>query len=76
AGLSVVHVNRTIQTLRSLRVLSKGSYIEVIDRERLEQLAKFDGLYLTPAEARHSPVVSAAVARANPRSLSARAPAA
>jgi CRP-like cAMP-binding protein len=48
AGLSVVHVNRTIQTLRSLGVLSKGNHIEVIDRERLEQLAKFDGLYLIP----------------------------
>ena len=37
-GLSVVHVNRTIQSLRSLGVLSRASHIEVIDRERLEQL--------------------------------------
>lgn len=74
-GLSAVHVNRTIQTLRSLKVLAKGNHIEVIDRERLERLAEFDGLYLTPSESCHSPVVSAAVALANPRSLSAKAPA-
>jgi hypothetical protein len=63
AGLSVVHVNRTIQTLRSLGVLSKASHIEVIDRERLEQLAKFDGLYLSPAQFCRSPLGSAALAR-------------
>jgi CRP-like cAMP-binding protein len=45
-GLSVVHVNRTIQTLRSLNVLSKASSIEVIDRNQLAQIAKFDGRYL------------------------------
>lgn len=45
-GLSVVHVNRTIQTLRSLSVLSKASHLEVIDRKQLAQVAKFDGLYL------------------------------
>jgi CRP-like cAMP-binding protein len=46
-GLSVVHVNRTIQTLRNLDVLSKCSrHIEVIDGKRLTQLAKFDGFYL------------------------------
>lgn len=74
AGLSVVHVNRTIQTLRSLGVLSKASHIEVIDRERLEQLAKFDGLYLSPPQFCRSPLGSAALARVNPRSLSARVP--
>lgn len=47
AGLSSVHVNRTIQTLRSLNVLSKAKYgIEVVDREQLEKIAKFDGSYL------------------------------
>lgn len=75
AGLSVVHVNRTIKTLRNLGALSKDSHIEVIDRERLEQLAKFDGLYLSVSEACHSPIVSAAVAPMNPRALSAGAPA-
>jgi CRP-like cAMP-binding protein len=73
AGLSVVHVNRTVQTLRSLGVLSKASHIEVIDRERLEQLAKFDGLYLSLPRPWRSPSASAALAYVNPRSLSASA---
>ena len=46
AGLSVVHVNRTIQTLRGRNILSKASSIEVIDRDQLAQVAKFDGRYL------------------------------
>ena len=46
AGLSVVHVNRTIQTLRSLSVLSKANHLQVIDRKQLAQIAKFDGRYL------------------------------
>jgi CRP-like cAMP-binding protein len=47
AGLSVVHVNRTIQTLRSLNVLSKTSHaIEVVDRKELARIAGFDGSYL------------------------------
>lgn len=47
AGLSPVHVNRTIQTLRSLNVLSKASHaIEVVDRGQLENIAGFDGCYL------------------------------
>ena len=46
AGLSIVHVNRTIQSLRSRNILSKASSIEVIDRKQLAQVAKFDGRYL------------------------------
>ena len=47
AGLSPVHVNRTIQTLRSLNVLSKANHaIEVVDRKQLERIAGFDGRYL------------------------------
>jgi CRP-like cAMP-binding protein len=47
AGLSVVHLNRTIQALRSLGVLAKnGHTIEVIDRKHLVNIAKFDGRYL------------------------------
>jgi CRP-like cAMP-binding protein len=47
AGLSFVHVNRTIQTLRGLNVLSKGSHaIEVIDRKELARVAGFTGRYL------------------------------
>jgi CRP-like cAMP-binding protein len=47
AGLSVVHVNRTIQVLRKLNVLSRARQaIEVVDREHLERIAGFDGSYL------------------------------
>jgi CRP-like cAMP-binding protein len=46
-ALSVVHVNRTIQTLRSLNVLSKARLaIEVVDRKQLEKIAGFDQRYL------------------------------
>ena len=46
-GLSVVHVNRTIQTLRALNVLSKARHtIEVVDRKELEKIARFDDRYL------------------------------
>jgi CRP-like cAMP-binding protein len=45
-GLSVVHVNRTIQTLRGIKALSEASHLEVIDRKQLAQIAKFDGRYL------------------------------
>ena len=46
-ALSIVHVNRTIQTLRSLNVLSKASRaIDVVDRKQLAKIAKFDGRYL------------------------------
>jgi CRP-like cAMP-binding protein len=41
-GLSVVHVNRTIQTLRALNVLSKARHaIEVVNRKELEKIAGF-----------------------------------
>ncbi len=52
-GLSVVHVNRTIQTLRGLKMLSKARQaIEVVDRKQLEEIAGFDGRYLNlPASA-------------------------
>lgn len=47
AGLSFVHVNRTIQALRRLNVLSKASHaIEVIDRKELARIAGFNGRYL------------------------------
>jgi CRP-like cAMP-binding protein len=47
AALSIVHVNRTIQTLRSMNVLSKTSHaIEVVDRKELARIAGFDGHYL------------------------------
>ena len=47
AGLSIVHVNRTVQLLRSLKVLSKTrQVIEVVDRKQLAQIAGFDGRYL------------------------------
>ena len=41
-GLSVVHVNRTIQTLRTLNVLSKARHaLEVVNRKELEKIAGF-----------------------------------
>jgi CRP-like cAMP-binding protein len=47
AALSIVHVNRTVQTLRSLNVLSTTSRtIEVADRKQLARIARFDGRYL------------------------------
>jgi CRP-like cAMP-binding protein len=45
-GLSTVHVNRTIQTLRTLNVLSKANHLEAIDRKQLARIGKFDGRYL------------------------------
>ena len=47
AALSIVHVNRTIQTLRSPNVLSKARQaIEVVDRQEFAGIAEFDGSYL------------------------------
>jgi len=46
-GLSIVHINRTVQELRRLGILSaKGRAIEVVDRAELATLASFDGQYL------------------------------
>lgn len=48
ANLSAVHMNRTVQDLRELGVLSRNSRaIEVVDRERLVKIARFDGRYLS-----------------------------
>jgi CRP-like cAMP-binding protein len=47
AGLSVVHVNRTIQDLRELGALARNSHsIRVMDKARLMHIAKFDASYL------------------------------
>lgn len=47
SGLSVVHVNRTIQELRELGALAKNIHgIKVENREMLMQIAKFDATYL------------------------------
>jgi CRP-like cAMP-binding protein len=47
AGLSAVHVNRTIQELRELGALSKNSHsLRVTDKDRLMHIAKFDASYL------------------------------
>jgi CRP-like cAMP-binding protein len=47
AGLSVVHVNRTIQALRKLDALSStSSAIEVIDKTQLASIGHFDSRYL------------------------------
>ena len=48
AGLSVVHINRVFQDLRKLGVIStNGRAIEVVNREGLAEIAKFDNRYLT-----------------------------
>jgi CRP-like cAMP-binding protein len=48
AGLSVVHMNRVLQDLRKLGVISRsGRTIEVVDWERLVEIAKFDNRYLS-----------------------------
>jgi len=46
AGLSVVHTNRIFQELRQLGVLSRQRLIDVVDKERLQELADFDASYL------------------------------
>ena len=46
AGLSVVHINRVFQELRQIGVLSKQRLIEVVNQERLQELAAFDAGYL------------------------------
>src|SRR5262245_46175850 len=46
-GLSIVHINRTVQELRRLGILSaKGPAIEIANRAGLVALANFDGRYL------------------------------
>ena len=51
ASLSAVHMNRTVQDLRELGVLSKNTHaIEVVHRERLMDLGKFDGRYLNASK--------------------------
>ena len=46
-GLSLVHVNRTLQDLRGQGLISwKGQTVEMTDWEGLRQLAEFDPTYL------------------------------
>lgn len=46
-GLSVVHTNRTLQTLRAERLVeTERSVFNLLDQERLEELAGFDRTYL------------------------------
>ena len=47
AGLSAVHINRTVKELQAMGLLSKaGRSMKVVDREKLAHLADFDGGYL------------------------------
>jgi CRP-like cAMP-binding protein len=46
--LSVVHTNRIFQDLRSLGVLAEKRGIEILKKERLQELPAFDGRYLDP----------------------------
>jgi CRP-like cAMP-binding protein len=46
-GLSTVHVNRTLQGLRAEGLVSwVGGVVEILDWERLQQVAEFDPTYL------------------------------
>jgi CRP-like cAMP-binding protein len=46
-GLSIVHVNRTVQELRRRRLIEwEGKTIDLIERHGLELLAEFDRAYL------------------------------
>ena len=46
-GLSTVHVNRTLQDIRSAGLISwQGQRIRILDLDRLKEFADFDPLYL------------------------------
>ena len=45
-----MHANRIFQELRERGVLSKQRLIDVVDRDRLQELAGFDGRYLDSSE--------------------------
>lgn len=46
-GLSIVHVNRTLQTLRSRKIISwQGDEFRILDWNALKALAEFDPTYL------------------------------
>ncbi len=46
-GLTVVHVNRTLQELRRRQIVeAENRFITILDRETLEALAEFDPAYL------------------------------
>lgn len=47
-GLSAVHLNRTMQHLRSENLIaSQGRHVAILDIERLRYIGNFDPLYLT-----------------------------
>lgn len=49
-GLSTVHVNRTIQQLRKLKLITMGQgRVTILDFPALSALAAFDGHYLLPS---------------------------
>jgi CRP-like cAMP-binding protein len=51
-GLSVVHVNRTLKQLREdgLIRVSKGRIVQLVDWQRLSEVAEFDPAYLQGAK--------------------------
>jgi CRP-like cAMP-binding protein len=51
AGLSVAHAKRILRDFRNLGVLSKQRQtVEVVNKQRLQELADFDGRYLSVDE--------------------------
>lgn len=62
-GLSVVHVNRTLQELRQERLIEwEHRSVRLVDRTALEQVAEFSSHYLHTLETGRSPIASAAPA--------------
>ncbi|WP_314949965.1 Crp/Fnr family transcriptional regulator [Bradyrhizobium cosmicum] len=58
-GLSVVHVNRTLQELRREGLIEwRNHTVQLLDRARLEDAAEFSREYLHALEAARSPVCS------------------
>jgi CRP-like cAMP-binding protein len=51
SGLTAVHANRVLQELRKCGVLSEKRCIEVVNRERLHEVAAFDSRYLKAVDA-------------------------
>ena len=82
-GLSNVHINRTVQELRRLGILStKGRAIEVVNRAELATLASFDGQYLNMPQVlshwqisiEHEPMARAQLPELRPPNLPDRSP--
>jgi CRP-like cAMP-binding protein len=69
-GMSVVHLNRTLQRLRSRKLIGRDrSKLEILDWEGLKELAEFDPTYLHAPRAKlpSRPAQRAGIERSNGR---------